>query len=68
MTALARGAAMHLHAVPDNVNSSLNSARIVEAVFASPARDHFISRNGATFAGTHLLLDFFHAEKLDQWV
>ncbi|WOG25581.1 adenosylmethionine decarboxylase [Endozoicomonas sp. 8E] len=27
--------------------------------------DHFITRNGMTFAGTHLILDFWGAEKLD---
>lgn len=66
MTALARGAAMHLHAVPDIYDSSLDSPRVVKAVDAFPAKDHFVSRDGVTFAGTHLLLDFYNAEQLDQ--
>lgn len=27
--------------------------------------DHFITRNGVTFAGTHLILDFWGAKRLD---
>jgi len=66
MNALARGAAMNLRAVPDNYDSSLDSARVVKAVDAFLAKDHFVSRNGVTSAGTYLLLDFYNAEKLGQ--
>ncbi len=32
--------------------------------------DHFITRNGISYAGTHLILDLWHATRLDelQWV
>ncbi len=66
MTALARGAAINLHAVPDAFDFPNDSCRVVKAVEAFSAKDHFVFRNGVTFAGTHLLLDFYNAEKLDQ--
>ena len=45
------------------------SAKTVNAVVAAPAvnddqKDHFITRNGLTFAGSHLIIDLWEAEGL----
>jgi S-adenosylmethionine decarboxylase len=46
------------------------SARTVRAVVTSPVnddqkKDHFITRNGLTYAGSHLIIDLWEAEGLD---
>jgi S-adenosylmethionine decarboxylase len=46
------------------------SARTVRAVVAPPVnddhkKDHFITRNGLTYAGSHLIIDLWDAEGLD---
>ena len=44
------------------------SARTVRAVVAPPVnddqKDHFITRNGLTYAGSHLIIDLWEAEGL----
>jgi S-adenosylmethionine decarboxylase len=45
------------------------SARTVRAVVAPPVnddqKDHFITRNGLTYAGSHLIIDLWEAEGLN---
>src|SRR5689334_5446965 len=46
------------------------SARTVRAVVTPPVnddqkKDHFITRNGLTYAGSHLIIDLWEAEGLD---
>ena len=36
------------------------------AATAQPQADHFITRDGVTFAGSHLILDLWEAEGLDE--
>ena len=44
------------------------SAKTVRSVFVPPAndehKDHFITRNGLTYAGSHLIIDLWEAEGL----
>jgi S-adenosylmethionine decarboxylase len=50
-----------------NSTSTLQAASASRDSFASPEanKDHFIVRNGITFAGTHLIIDMWGASHLD---
>jgi len=67
MTTRAGGAALQWQAVPDVIatpDSTAPTGPLPDNVIM--AKDHFVCRDGVTFAGTHLLLDFYDAEQLDQ--
>lgn len=66
MTALAGGAAINLQVVPDVFDPSFDLVDQAPALQAVLPKDHFICRDGVTFAGTHLLLDFYEGQRLDQ--
>jgi S-adenosylmethionine decarboxylase len=50
-----------------NATSTLQAATASRDSFSSPeaTKDHFIVRNGITFAGTHLIIDMWGASHLD---
>ncbi len=53
----------------DFVRRSVDSPAVwpayVDAAAKVEPNDHFITRDGVTFAGTHLILDLYDAERLD---
>ncbi|HSG89685.1 MAG TPA: adenosylmethionine decarboxylase [Pseudomonadales bacterium] len=50
---------------PENAAPSEVSADRGEYTCSDERLDHFIERDGIRFAGTHLILDFFGAQRLD---
>ena len=49
---------------PSKAQSEVGAASVNEFQ-AADSSDHFVSRDGMTFAGTHLLIDLWGAERLD---
>jgi len=49
----------------DRAKISIVPAAIENAVQDDSRLDHFVKRDGLTFAGTHLIVDLWHAENLD---
>lgn len=50
---------------PSKAQAEVSSAAIVGDYAAADASDHFVSRDGMTFAGTHLIVDLWGAKHLD---
>jgi S-adenosylmethionine decarboxylase len=50
---------------PSKAQAEVSSAAIVGEHAAADASDHFVSRDGMTFAGTHLIVDLWGARHLD---
>jgi S-adenosylmethionine decarboxylase len=48
---------------PSKAQAEVGAARVNEFA-AEDASDHFVTRDGMTFAGTHLLVDLWGAERL----
>ncbi|MCC6467244.1 MAG: adenosylmethionine decarboxylase [Alphaproteobacteria bacterium] len=49
---------------PSKAQSEVDAASVSEYQ-AADSSDHFVSRDGMTFAGTHLLIDLWGARRLD---
>jgi S-adenosylmethionine decarboxylase len=49
---------------PSKAQAEVGAASVSEFI-AEDSGDHFVSRDGMTFAGTHLLVDLWGAERLD---
>jgi len=47
------------------VRSSAKTVRLAPVPANAEPKDHFINRNGLTFAGSHLIIDLWEAEGLD---
>ncbi len=54
-----------LDARPSKAQAEVSSAAIVGEHVAADSSDHFVSRDGMTFAGTHLIVDLWGADRLD---
>lgn len=54
-----------LDAKPSKAQAEVGAASVNEFA-ADDASDHFVTRDGMTFAGTHLLVDLWGARRLDE--
>lgn len=63
MRAPAYVVAEQLHAVPHDPGPDLSTGSLEST--PEDRKDHFITRDGVAFAGTHLILDFFGASHLN---
>lgn len=54
-----------LDARPSKAQAEVGSAAIVGEHAAADSSDHFVSRDGMAFAGTHLIVDLWGATRLD---
>jgi S-adenosylmethionine decarboxylase len=54
-----------LDSKPSKAHAEEGAASSVSTFAAADSSDHFVTRDGMTFAGTHLLVDLWGAERLD---
>ena len=58
-------APQHVNGTEYNAETAQNWPEYVNQRDNQQADDHFVTRNGKTFAGTHIIIDLWGAERLD---